>query len=223
MGSALTRTDRLVTFEAAAMYVCATSYRRTARERLPANVVDAVDTVDSFATGAGAGGLIAEFTQLAPARLLKALLEQAADGAVWVESSGYGVRRRLGRHRVLIAPARQTRMLAGLREAWRVGVEAVNDAGPARAVAQATELWRGLLAAGAPVRTGRGLCLPLPAGPLAEVALHGARHLGISARVRHTAQFSVVTVDNQVHVLQLMRIMPYRNGHAPTDSEEPRR
>jgi hypothetical protein len=62
------------------------------------------------------------------------------------------------------------------------------------------------------VRTGRGLSLPLPAGPLADVAVKGARHLGIHARVRSTAQFSVVTVDNQVQILRLVQLMPRRDG-----------
>ncbi|MEV0134985.1 hypothetical protein AB0H83_41860 [Dactylosporangium sp. NPDC050688] len=208
-----------MTFEAAAMYVCANSYRRTARERLPAGVLD----VAGEEPARRGGVLIAEFNQPAPAGLLRDLLAAAAAGAVWVEAGGHGVRRRLVHYRVLTTAAQRSRMLAGLREAWRAGVGLVNDERPAGGqeliVERATQLWRGLLAAGAPVRSARGLCLPLPAGPLAEVAVNGARHLGISARVRHTTQFSVVTVDNQVQVLWLTRLMPYRQGRATADGK----
>jgi hypothetical protein len=212
------RTDGQVTFEAATMYVCASSYRRTARERLAAGLGGGADVeVDNeTSTSPNGGALIAEFSQSAPATLLRRLLDPAADGTVWLQSDGYGVRRQLGRHRVLTLQARQARMLADLREAWRSGVAALHD-GRSAPVERATELWRGLLAAGAPVRGARGLCVPLPAGPLAEIALNGARHLGISARVRRTAQFSVVTIDNHVHVLRLMRLMPHCHGLAPAD------
>ncbi|MDG4765057.1 hypothetical protein O7632_13250 [Solwaraspora sp. WMMD406] len=211
------RTRGLVTFEAATMYVCASSYRRSARERLAAGIGGGAAGDVQGAAAPNGGALIAEFSQSPPARRLRRLLDPEADGEVWVRSDGYGVRRQLGRHQVLTTHDRQARMLADLQETWRSGVAVVHEDHPAR-VQRATELWRGLLAAAAPVRGASGLCLPLPAGPLAEIAVNGAGHLGISARVRRTTtQFCVVSVDSHVHVLRLMQLMRQSTGHAPAD------
>jgi len=209
--------NQRVAFEAATMYVCATSYPRTARERLSITAVDPA----AGEPAPRAGCPVAEFAGVAPARLLRRLVAPAEDITVWVESSGYGVGRRLGRHRVMATPHRRAELLRRLRDAWRIGVGAIghpdrDNAGPP--IDQATALWRGLLAAGTPVRSDRGLRLPLPAGPLAGLAVIGASWLDVSARVRHVSEFSVVEIDNPVQVLRLVRLMPYRDDRPAATS-----
>lgn len=190
-------------FEAATMYLCATTHGRAHQRgrgsvRRPATVGD------------GATAVVADFDLPDAAARFRAAIADEVSYPVWTQTLRSGIRHRFEVHRVRVPKEHAADLLTMLADAWRRGAELCTNAQPVSPSSPrwrhrqdlATAVWRGMLLSGPAVRTRRGLRVRTP-GDVAPVVVRAAQLLGVTAQMQYHPRTPVVCVDDEreVHIL----------------------
>ena len=200
-------------FEAAAMFLCATSYGRGNR---PAHRPRTAGT-GAASNDRGGPATVADFDSSAAAARFRAAVADQVDHSVWVDRLRYGIRHQYEVHRVQAPGQHVADVLSMLGSAWRRGVLIVTDTRPTSPSSArwrhrrdlATAVWRAALLAGPTVRTTRGLRIRMPTD-LAPVMVRAARLLGVGAEVRHHPSAPIVCIPNDREAMSLLSCLTWR-------------
>jgi hypothetical protein len=227
-------------FEAATMYLYATTRGRTGRPggtrvAVP-NQQRANARPSSHRTrppAAGRGSPLADFDTAVAAARFRAAVARDADFRVWVEPLPGGIRHRHVVHRVLVPGDHGAAAAALLAEAWQEGVRLITDVRPLSPSSArwrtrrdlAAAMWRAALLASQTVRTAHGLRLRTPSSELAAVLVRAARLLDVSAEIRLSCHVPVVCLPDGGEARRLLAYVsqPGRaTDAAPAIVDQPR-